>query len=337
MYDVSNFRVLVYARTISFLLKHNIPINMHDKKFKVVGLGEVLWDIYQDQRHLGGAPANFAIHVNQLGDEGLLVSRVGDDGMGKGLLHALRDRKLATDCVQLDRKKGTGTVMISLDIKGVPTFQCSQDVAFDYLKFTPALEKVARSCDAVMFGTLAQRSNVARENILQFLRAAHDAVKIFDVNTRASEATLLKILPPSLELADILKMNDGETEILRRVLRRDGDSTERFVQYLLHEYDFSLIAITYGDNGCGLFNREESCRVPGLPIKVVDTTGAGDAFSAGLMHKYLRQAPLPEIAAFANTTGAFVCTKSGATPAFTMQELLQWQRSLSLPPREQDA
>lgn len=309
---------------------------MHDKKFKIVGLGEVLWDIYQDQRHLGGAPANFAIHVNQLGDEGLLVSRVGDDGMGKGLIHALRERKLATDHIQLDRKKGTGTVMISLDIKGVPTFQCSQDVAFDYLKFTPTLEKVAQNCDAVMFGTLAQRSTVARENILQFLRAAHDAVKIFDMNTRASEATLLKILPPSLELADILKMNDGETEILRRVLRRDGDSTARFVEYLMHEYDLSLIAITYGNNGCELFSRHESCRLPGLSVNVVDTTGAGDAFSAGLMHKYLRQTPLPEIATFANLAGAFVCTKPGATPVFTMQELLHWQRSLPLPAHESD-
>lgn len=311
--------------------KGNTSIKSFHRKFKIVGLGEVLWDIYQDQRHLGGAPANFAIHANQLGDEGVLVSRVGDDGMGKGLVHALRERKLVADHVQLDRKKGTGTVMISLDIKGVPTFECSQDVAFDYLKFTPALEKVAQNCDAVMFGTLAQRSNVARESILLFLRAAPQAVKIFDMNTRASEATLLKILPPSLELANILKMNDGETEILRRVLRRDGDSTEHFVEYLMQEYDLSMIAITYGDNGCKLFNRQENCRVPGLPVKVVDTTGAGDAFSAALMHKYLRDAPLHEIAAFANLAGAFVCTKSGATPVFTMQELTQWQSTLSLP------
>ncbi|MGH7455649.1 MAG: PfkB family carbohydrate kinase, partial [bacterium] len=96
------------------------------EKFTIVGIGEVLWDIYRDRRYLGGAPANFAIHAAQLGDEGLLVSRIGDDGMGRELIQALRQRRLPVEAIQIDEKKPTGTVMVSLDVKGVPSFRCSQ-------------------------------------------------------------------------------------------------------------------------------------------------------------------------------------------------------------------
>ncbi len=300
------------------------------KKFSLVGLGEVLWDIYQDERHLGGAPANVAINAHQLGLHSLLVSRVGDDGMGKELMRTLGQRGLATEHVQLDRKKGTGTVLVSLDIKGVPSFRCSHDVAFDYLSFNAKLKELAPTIDAVVFGTLAQRSKAARQAILEFLRAAKKAVKVFDVNARASEAHLQTLIPASLELADVVKLSGEEVGLLARVLRREGDTAASFAEYLIKHYQLELVAITYGENGCELFNAHESCRLLALPVPVIDTTGAGDAFTTGMIYQLLHKASLREIAEFANLIAGFLCTQRGATPSFDVRTLEDFRRARPL-------
>jgi fructokinase len=298
------------------------------EKYTVVGIGEVLWDIYRDHRHVGGAPANFAIHAAQLGDDGLLVSRVGDDGMGRELIQALRKRHLPVEAIQIDEKKPTGTVMVSLDVKGVPTFRCSQDVAFDYLQFTPVLETVARNCDAVLFGTLAQRSSATRKTIWRFLHSAKKAMRVFDVNSRASAEALREIVPPSLDAATVLKVNRRELDVMQVVLRREGEARRKFIDFLLRKYHLKLVAVTYGEGGCEIFDGQTSCKVDGLPVQEVDTTGAGDAFAAGLIYKLLRGAPLREIAEYANLLGAFLCTQSGATPVFSPPDLENFRESL---------
>jgi fructokinase len=298
------------------------------EKFFIVGIGEVLWDIYRDRRHLGGAPANFAIHAAQLGDQGVLVSRVGDDGMGRELIRALRQRHLPVEHIQCDAKKGTGTVMISLDVKGVPSFRCSRDVAFDYLEYTAEFEALARRADAVYFGTLGQRSPVAHKTILRFLHAAQKAVKIFDINTRASETELQQIVPPALEVTNVLKMNREEMALLQQVLRRDGDSPHKFADFLIKKYHLKMVVVTYGELGCELFDGNGVAKVEGLPVQTVDTTGAGDAFAAALVYKFLRGAPLRDIAEFANLVGAFLCTQIGATPVFGWQDIEIFRESL---------
>jgi fructokinase len=305
-----------------------MEMEQSEKKFAVVGIGEVLWDIYRDRRHLGGAPANFAIHAAQAGDQGILVSRVGNDGMGRELIAALRQRQLPVEFLQSDAKKGTGTVMVTLDVKGVPSFRCSHDVAFDYLQNPPELENLAPRAAAVLFGTLAQRSPIARQTILAFLRAAKNAVRLFDVNSRASVAELQAIVPESLELANALKMNHGEMKLLQTILRREQDSPRKFIEYLIKKYALKIVAVTYGENGCEIFDAVGAVKIGGLPVRVVDTTGAGDAFAAGLMHQLLRGAPLREIAEYANLLGAFLCTQSGATPVFNQQDIEAFRESL---------
>jgi len=299
-----------------------------EKKFTIVGIGEVLWDIYRDRRHLGGAPANFAIHAAQAGDQGILVSRVGNDGMGREMIAALRQRRLPVEFLQSDEKKGTGTVMVTLDVKGVPSFRCSRDVAFDYLQNTPELENLAPRADAVLFGTLAQRTPVTRKTILAFLRAAKNAVRLFDVNSRASVAELQVIVPESLELANALKMNHDEMKLLQTILRREHDSPRKFIDYLIKKYALKIVAVTYGEHGCEIFDGAGAGKVDGLSVRVVDTTGAGDAFAAGLMHQLLRGAPLREIAEYANLLAAFLCTQSGATPVFNQQDIEAFRESL---------
>lgn len=292
-----------------------------EKKFTLVGLGEVLWDIYRDRRYLGGAPANFAVHATQLGDQGILVSRVGNDGMGRELIATLRQRGLPVEFLQNDEKKGTGAVMVTLDVKGVPSFRCSHDVAFDYLQHTPALENLATRADAVQFGTLAQRSPQTRKTILSFLRAAHNALRLFDFNSRASVAELRGLVPESLELANALKMNQEEMKLLQTILQREHDPFKKFIDYLIKKFSLKFVTVTYGENGCEVFDSVSAVKIAGLPVRAVDTTGAGDAFTAGFLHQYLRGASWRDCAEYANLLGAYLCTQSGATPVFTQQDI----------------
>jgi fructokinase len=298
------------------------------EKWTIVGIGEVLWDIYRDGRHVGGGPANFAIHATQLGDQGVLVSRVGDDGMGRELIGVLRQRQLPVDYVQIDPKKMTGAVMVTLDVKGIPSFRCSHDVAFDYLQDTPELDALAQRADAVLFGVIAQRSPAPRKTILRFVQAAQKAIRLFDMSSPATAAEFPEIVQHSLEAANVLKMNQAELKVLQRLLHRTSDSPRKLIDFLIKKYALKIVAVTYGDAGCELFDASSACRVEGLPVHAIDTTGAGDAFAAGLVHKLLRGASLREIAEFANVLGAFLCTQKGATPVFQLQDVDAFRESL---------
>jgi fructokinase len=218
--------------------------------------------------------------------------------------------------------------MVSLDALGAPNFICSHDVAFDYLQDVPELETLAKRAEAILFGTLAQRSGVARKTILRFLQAAPNAVRIFDVNSRAGVEDLQTIVPESLALANVVKMSRSETALLQQIFRHAGEPRPKFVDFLIKKYQLKLVAITHGDFGCEIYDGNSMSKVEALPIQVIDTTGAGDAFAAGLVHKLLRGAPLAEAAEFANLLGAFVCTQNGATPVFNRQDIEAFRDSL---------
>ncbi len=297
------------------------PLTPPKKKFLIAGIGEVLWDLYPGRRSLGGTPANVAIHARQLGDESVLVSCVGDDVLGSELITALRQRGLYSDFIQINPHKPTGTVAVTLDQQGRPSFRCSHDVAFDGLRFTPALAELAGACDAVLFSLLGQRSPVAAEAILSFVGAARHAVKVFDPNSRAGTAELRSLLPPSLRLADILKLNEQELDRMRQALGQPGESVERFLRRLMQEYGIALVAVTRGARGCELFRGDEQRSFAGLAVQAVDATGAGDAFAAALIHRYLRGASLFELGSYANRVAAAACTKPGANPLLAAEEI----------------
>jgi fructokinase len=287
---------------------------------KIAGLGEILWDVYDDKKYLGGAPTNFAAHVNQAGQYGLILSRIGNDKLGDQLMHELISRNLDVTGIQVDDEKPTGTVKVTLDAQGKPSFDCTSDVAFDYMKFDAKWDLLSGQVDAILFGTLAQRHNVSRQAIQRFLEAATDAVKVFDVNLREWNDEVLNTVKVSFEKADIIKLNDDELELLKTSLKHEG-SDHDFIRDLLKTYSIKMAAVTYGGEGCEVITDSRVVRHPGFDIKVVDTTGSGDAFAAGLTIKYVQGASLEEIAEFGNRLGAFVATRKGAVPEWTLEEV----------------
>jgi len=279
----------------------------------VVGLGELLWDLLPAGKQLGGAPANFAYITTLLGGRGIPLSRVGKDDQGAEALRRLTQLGLPTSFVQIDSHRPTGTVKVELKA-GQPRYEISESVAWDFLEWTPEWQKLAGQADAVCFGSLAQRSPQSRETIRSFLQATSPrAVHIFDVNLRGDFYSP-ELLAESMSLANIVKLNDEELPNIMRLGGLVHGDEKSSAEKLRSLYGLELVCITRGNRGSLLRSKSGLNVHPGFNVKVVDTIGAGDAFTAGLTHEYLHGASLDGMNEVANLLGAWVASQAGATP-----------------------
>jgi fructokinase len=304
-------------------------------KKRVVGLGEVLWDMLPERTCLGGAPANFAYITTLLGNEGIVASRVGEDARGLEARRRLQELGLDAEHLQTDREHATGAVKVELNGKGIARFEIAQPVAWDFLEWTADWQHLAESADAVCFGSLAQRSEASRKTIRQFVRAVRPgAVKVFDVNLRQAFYSR-EILAESMRLADIVKLNDEEVPKVMSLGGFFSNEAGSFshgeelaaARQLIGTYDLKLVCITRGGRGSLLVRGEQggddrgsdASEHPGFRVQVADTVGAGDAFTGGLVHEYLRGAGLgrvnlDEMNEVANRVGAWAASEGGAMP-----------------------
>ena len=285
-------------------------------KFTIIGLGELLWDLFPEGKQLGGAPANFAYMTSLLGDIGIVASRVGSDDLGGTARQRLESLRLATSYVQSDSIHPTGTVKVEVDPSGQPTFQIAQSVAWDFFEWSPEWRSLAESADAVCFGSLAQRSLQSRQTIRTFLTAVRPgATRVFDVNLRQSFYSA-QVLEESAQLADIIKVNHDELPVVAKLLGLPFIYDEmRAAQWLRAQYRSKLVCITRGAKGSLVVGEEQSSEHPGYRVHVADTVGAGDAFTAALVYHYLRHASVSTLNEAANRMGAWVASETGATPA----------------------
>jgi fructokinase len=294
----------------------------------VVGLGELLWDLLPEGARLGGAPANFAVMAGRLGNRAVVASRVGADALGVEARSELESLPVESEWLQSDGEYATGTVTVTLS-GGEPEYTIHEPVAWDRLVLTPEWLELARSADAVCFGTLAQRAQVSRETILGFLDATRrECVRVFDVNLRQPFWSG-DVVREGLGRATILKLNAGE---LRHVLMgtgvcpyptdaQDDDEILRGARLLLERYPAEMVCVTLGGRGSLLATRKEQHRRHGLAATVKDTVGAGDAFTAALTHYYLEGAPLAVLNEAGNRWGAWVASQVGGMPPMRAETL----------------
>ena len=279
----------------------------------VLGVGELLWDLLPGGKQLGGAPANFAYHVHALGAEALVVSRVGADSLGNEILECLRRLGLRSDGVTTDSKTPTGTVSVELDNHGTPTFTIRENVAWDFLEAGKSVLREAARADAVCFGTLAQRSPIARAAIREVLQATPStALRIFDINLRQRFWSQELILE-SLDLADVFKLNDQELPVVAKILALTGDEASQLRQ-IASRFELQAVALTKGASGSSLLARGELVSRPGSNLTVADTVGAGDSYTAALALGLLAGQTPDFIIRFAHQVADYVCTQPGATP-----------------------
>lgn len=290
---------------------------MHSK-LQIVGLGEVLWDVFPDGPRFGGAPANFACSAAGIGGNLVsvsVVSSVGLDELGRQALEELKIRRVETALVA-QQDKVTGQVIVTLDAKGSASYRFLEDTAWDNIPWTAELANAAQRTDAVCFGTLGQRAPVSRDTIRRFVSATRgDCLRVLDINLRPPYWTPAVILD-SLPLANVVKLNSDELPVVAELLILNGGELD-VLRHLQRQFQLKLVALTRGDSGSVLLDEQGNVSdLTGMPVKVVDTVGAGDAFTAATIIGLLQRRPLTDIHHWANSVAAFVCTQPGATPQF---------------------
>ncbi len=309
--------------------------------FRVVGVGEVLWDLLLTGPQLGGAPANFAYHAHALGAQSSVITRVGSDDCGSEIIRRFREMGLPETTVQMDEAHPTGTAKVELSGDGLARFTIQENVAWDHVALAPEAVAAASSADAICFGSLAQRGETSRKAIQQLVAAAPaNALKVFDINLR-QEFYSSHVVEESLRLANVLKLNEDELPRLASMfhlsgstddsiieniaIRSDGSFAartrtgvsrphEQQIEQLAQQFNLQVVAFTRGANGSLLYQNGRWSDCPSSAVKVVDTVGAGDAFTAAMVSGLLRRMDLDEINDIANQVARYVCSQAGATP-----------------------
>ena len=290
----------------------------------VIGVGEVLWDLLLTGPQLGGAPANFAYHAHALGAQAQVITRVGNDDYGREIIRRFHEMGLPETGVQVDETAPTGTAKVTLSGDGLAHFTIQENVAWDLMAATDEAVAVARRADAICFGSLAQRCEPSR-NTIQHLVAATppDALRVFDINLR-QQFYSRDLIEESLQLANVLKLNDDELPTLAAMFHLTGSAEDQIGQ-LAQIFRLRLVALTRGPNGSLLYQKDNDNNevrwsdCPSRPVKVVDTVGAGDSFTAAMVLGLLRKMDLDEINTVANEVARYVCSQPGATPTMPVE------------------
>lgn len=290
------------------------------KRPKIVGIGELLWDVLPAGRRLGGAPVNFAFYAQEQGAEACVVSAVGADTSGDELLGGIAALGLDVRAVQRNAHP-TSTVEVTLDGAGVPAYHIREEVAWDYIERTPEADAAVADADVVCWGSLAQRSAVSRASIAAIVDAApKECLRLFDINLRLNyydEPTVRR----SLERADILKLNEDELPVVARFFSLEG-TAEQLVAQLIERFSLRYVVFTEGSKGSRVTAADGRTSYLATPrVAVADTVGAGDSFTATFAAALLQGFPMEECHRRAVDVAAFVCTQHGAiAPLFEFKK-----------------
>jgi len=278
----------------------------------IVGIGEILWDVFPDRKILGGAPANFAYHVTQFGYDGYALSAIGKDLSGNEILENLAEKKMNYLLERTDYP--TGTVQVTLDQAGVPHYEICENVAWDFIPLTPQMKALAKVTKAVTFGSLAQRNEVSKKTINDFLDLLpDDAFRIFDINLRQNYFTK-ELIHQSLLKCNILKINDEEVQAVAGLFDWKYFSEEEICHKLKTDYSLEIVVLTKGTAGSFVFARMETSFLDTPKVNVADTVGAGDSFTAAFVAALLYGSSIQEAHQLAVEVSAYVCTQHGAMP-----------------------
>jgi fructokinase len=293
----------------------------------VWSVGEVLWDVFPDGERLGGAPLNFSANLQRLGDQATLLSAVGADDRGRRALEQMRSLGLGTGGVREVEGLATGIATIRTGIDGEPEYVIPRPAAFDRLHLDAAMLTDAAGVDWLYFGTLLNTQPEMERLTTELARKLKPARSFYDINLRHGLWNL-PLVERLSSLASVVKLNELEAETLfdltRDITRAPHAvfSLEGFCESWAAAHGIDVICVTLGPAGCMVYDRGQVTRAPGHSVTVCDTVGAGDAFAAGFLHGYARGWPMARTAAFANALGAVVASRAGATPHWTMDEVL---------------
>jgi len=289
---------------------------MNSSRHIVVGLGEALWDMLPSGKHLGGAPLNFAYIASLLGEHAVIASRIGNDPLGNEIQAELGERNLETSAIQTDSRLPTGTVEVRFR-EGQPEYEIRRPVAWDALEWSPEWRAIAARCDAVCFGSLAQRDPRSRQTIQNFLKNTRpECLRVFDINLRKPFYSH-EVIELTLRSATILKLNDVELVEIASSLGVKDDSQLAIMRDFIDKFGLNTVLLTCGERGAMAVCGAKTASHPGFKVRVRDTIGAGDAFTAAAIHCILRGFDLEKTLAFANKWASWVASEDGGMPVLS--------------------
>lgn len=278
---------------------------------KIICFGEVLFDVFPTHRKIGGAPLNVALRMASLGINAQIISRVGNDEIGKELLHFIEENGVTTDTVQVDETLSTGEVIVQLNDKGSASYTINYPVAWDKIEVTSVAKNAVANADAMVFGSLVCRDLVSHQTLLDLMNLAK--YKIFDVNLRAPFYTK-ELLIELMNKADFIKFNDDELYEISEYMNSPFHSLEQNIHFIAEQTNTKHICVTKGSHGAVLYYNETMYYNSGYKIEVADTVGAGDSFLAGLLTQLLTGNDTQFAINYACALGALVAQKEGANP-----------------------
>lgn len=276
----------------------------------LVCFGELLWDIYEDgEEKIGGAPFNVAAIASMKGIKTTMITAVGTDEKGKRIRAAAGER---VNLICQTNKHKTGAVRVKLSKEKTPIFDIEKGVAYDYLIFNDAIKNICAGAKFLCFGTLAQRCNVSRKTLGKILKVTN-AVKIYDFNYRGGINKWESIFKESIKQTDILKVNETELGMLK-ILYESDQSDEAFINTLIQEYGLHYVFVTRGSKGASLYTEKKVLHRDASKIEVADTTGCGDAFTAGIVYALLNDFDDERILEYAIKLAGKIAGVKGAVP-----------------------
>ena len=290
---------------------------------KIACFGEVLFDVFPTHRKIGGAPLNVGLRMASLGIDTQIISRIGQDEIGKELLDFVTQNGVTTDSIQVDKSFATGEVLVKLDDKGSASYTINYPVAWDKIEATPEAQNAVANADALVFGSLVCRDNTSYQSLLTLLNSAK--YKIFDVNLRAPFYTK-ELLSDLMNKADFIKFNDDELYEISAFLGSPFHSLEQNIQFIAETTKTQHICVTKGSHGAVLFYNNRLFYNSGYKITVADTVGAGDSFLAGLLTKLLTGVAPQEAINFACALGALVAQEEGANPIISTEAIAKFMQ-----------
>jgi len=270
---------------------------------RVASLGEILWDILDRQEILGGATFNFSVQLSRLGHDVSFISAVGDDDRGRRALQAASRLSLSIKFIRIVKDAPTGTVSVFLDAQGEPSYVLHRPAAYDFAE----LPAEPLDPEWLYHGTL----HFMEPRIYALRHCYPGARRFYDINLRKDSYTAPLVME-LMQLADVVKLNDDEMIRVQQMAGTSNPSMEDFCRGYASRFQWEAVCVTRGERGCAILKGREYVEVSGVPVKVIDTVGAGDAFAAAFLHGLDQGWPLAKIGEFANHLGAEVAGHPGA-------------------------
>jgi len=297
----------------------------NNKKLSIACFGEVLFDIFPTHSKIGGAPLNVANRLASLGIDTHLISRIGDDVLGKEIIKFLEVAGIPTETIQVDEFFPTGAVIVALNNNGSASYTIKYPVAWDKIELAKSVVMVMEKADALVFGSLACRDAISYHTLKDLIELAK--YKIFDVNLRAPFYTK-ELLLDLMGVADLIKFNEEELFEIAGLLGCPLLPLHKQIAFIAEKTNTKTICVTRGGDGAVLLFEDNVYTNAGYKVKVADTVGAGDSFFAGLISKLLMEEEPQQSLDFACAMGALVASKEGANPTISLDEVESVRKSI---------